>query len=182
MVKILLFYYYIQWWDTSCLLKTYFFVFFINFSHHFCSNLDLELSYPCLADNKNLILTKNALLFTNFSISQSVAFLGFWEDFFELVDKTVELVKPDQQALTMMHTLEVEAFEDELLDDVDDELCDESLLFDPDVEILGNSVWNKKISKLFFFNLKAFKKMFISSELPMSFCKCKINEIGVCNK
>ena len=40
----------------------------------------------------------------------------------------------------MMHTLEVEAFEDELLDDVDDEL-----LFDPDVEILGNSVWNKKI-------------------------------------
>jgi hypothetical protein len=45
------------------------------------------------------------------------------------------LVKPDQQALTMMHTLEVEAFEDELLDDVDDEL-----LFDPDVEILGNSV------------------------------------------
>ena len=49
-----------------------------------------------------------------------------------------------QQALTMMHTLEVEAFEDELLDDVDDELCDESLLFDPDVEILGNSVWNKK--------------------------------------
>ena len=71
--------------------------------------------------------------------------MGFWEDFFELVDKTVELVKPDQQALTMMHTLEVEAFEDELLDDVDDELCDESLLFDPDVEILGNSVWNKKI-------------------------------------
>ena len=70
--------------------------------------------------------------------------MGFWEDFFELVDKTVELVKPDQQALTMMHTLEVEAFEDELLDDVDDELCDESLLFDPDVEILGNSVWNKK--------------------------------------
>ena len=68
--------------------------------------------------------------------------MGFWEDFFELVDKTVELVKPDQQALTMMHTLEVEAFEDELLDDVDDELCDESLLFDPDVEILGNSVWN----------------------------------------
>jgi len=43
----------------------------------------------------------------------------------------------------MMHTLEVEAFEDELLDDVDEE-CDESLLFDPDVEILGNSVWNKK--------------------------------------
>ena len=70
--------------------------------------------------------------------------MGFWEDFFELVDKTVELVKPDQQALTMMHTLEVEAFEDELLDDVDDELCDESLLFDPDVEILGNSVWNNK--------------------------------------
>ena len=78
--------------------------------------------------------------------------MGFWEDFFELVDKTVELVKPDQQALTMMHTLEVEAFEDELLDDVDDELCDESLLFDPDVEILGNSVWNnKKKSKLIFF-------------------------------
>ena len=45
----------------------------------------------------------------------------------------------------MMHTLEVEAFEDELLDDVDVELCDESLLFDPDVEILGNSVWNKKM-------------------------------------
>ena len=67
-------------------------------------------------------------------------FFGFWEDFFELVDRTVGLVKPDQQALTMMHTLEVEAFEDELLDDVDDEL-----LFDPDVEILGNSVWNKKI-------------------------------------
>ena len=77
--------------------------------------------------------------------------MGFWEDFFELVDKTVELVKPDQQALTMMHTLEVEAFEDELLDDVDDELCDESLLFDPDVEILGNSVWNKKCQKLIFF-------------------------------
>ena len=53
------------------------------------------------------------------------------------------MVKPDQQALTMMHTLEVEAFEDELLDDVDVELCDESLLFDPDVEILGNSVWKK---------------------------------------
>ena len=76
--------------------------------------------------------------------------MGFWEDFFELVDKTVELVKPDQQALTMMHTLEVEAFEDELLDDVDDELCDESLLFDPDVEILGNSVWNKKFQSYFF--------------------------------
>ena len=45
----------------------------------------------------------------------------------------------------MMHTLEVEAFEDELLDDVDVELCEESLLFDPDVEILGNSVWNKKM-------------------------------------
>ena len=44
----------------------------------------------------------------------------------------------------MMHTLEVEAFEDELLDDVDVELCEESLLFDPDVEILGNSVWNKR--------------------------------------
>ena len=44
----------------------------------------------------------------------------------------------------MMHTLEVEAFEDELLDDVDVELCEESLLFDPDVEILGTSVWNKK--------------------------------------
>ena len=76
--------------------------------------------------------------------------MGFWEDFFELVDKTVELVKPDQQALTMMHTLEVEAFEDELVDDVDDELCDESLLFDPDVEILGNSVWNKKFQSYFF--------------------------------
>ena len=48
----------------------------------------------------------------------------------------------------MMHTLEVEAFEDELLDDVDEELCEESLLFDPDVEILGNSVW-KKIKVIF---------------------------------
>ena len=51
-----------------------------------------------------------------------------------------------QQALTMMHTLEVEAFEDELLDDVDDELWDESFVFDPDVEILGNSVWKKNQS------------------------------------
>ena len=67
-------------------------------------------------------------------------FLDFEKTFFELVDRTVGLVKPDQQALTMMHTLEVEAFEDELLDDVDVELCEESLLFDPDVEILGNSV------------------------------------------
>ena len=48
----------------------------------------------------------------------------------------------------MMHTLEVEAFEDELLDDVDKELCEESLLFDPDVESLGNSVW-KKIKVIF---------------------------------
>ena len=76
----------------------------------------------------------------------------------------------------MMHTLEVEAFEDELLDDVDEE-CDESLLFDPDVEILGNSVWNKKKIKVnFLFNLKAFNKMFISS-----LCKSMRRQIKVGN-
>ena len=46
----------------------------------------------------------------------------------------------DQQALTMKHTLAFEAFEVELVEVDADE---ESLLFEPDVEIFDTSVWKK---------------------------------------
>ena len=58
----------------------------------------------------------------------------------------------DQQALTMKHTLAIEAFDDELVEDEvdeeDEEFSEESFeeeLFDPDVVILDTSGWKYDI-------------------------------------
>ena len=56
----------------------------------------------------------------------------------------------DQQALTMKHTLAFEAFDDELVEGDEDEEESfkesfEEVLFNPDVVILGTSVWNKYV-------------------------------------